>query len=170
MLLLSASAQELDKDSLYVALRNVESPAERTKIFLNLSEYFLYKNNDSASFYMLKAKNSLLYQSSDLQYLEVDRLLGLVLREHGRLDSAIAILERSLDYIENKMDQRQISQDIILVKGTALRDLSSLNRLKGSHAPALEYSLSALTIYDSLQKANPKDNLLRKSMGEQSTL
>lgn len=162
---LSLSAQETKKDSLQAALKNVDDPAGRTTILLELGQWFLYQNNDSAHFYVLEAKNSLSGESSNLDYLEVNRLLAFVLREHGQLDSAIAIQHESIDYLNIKVEKPHLDQEMVLSKAAAQSTLASLNRLNGNHAQALEYGLDALDTYDSMQRSNPEDRSLKNRYG-----
>ncbi|GEM_PF-5816047 len=150
-------AQASKKDSLINELNSVGSSSDKVFVLLELARHHLYKSIDSTNNYITQAKAFLPDEPDDSLYLTYAETLGAVLRQNGQLDSAAQVMESSLAFIDELDKARQSSEYILLEKPSIYIALVSCYQPMGYYEKALEYSIKALNVYDSLQRTNPSD-------------
>lgn len=132
---------------------------------LDKVEEFLYANNDSANFYINKARAHITGKSLTSKYLRFNELLAYTLREHGMLDSAIAVRLENISRIKEEELNSSGKLELLIARATSLGDIAAFYRLKGSYEISLNYNHRALDVFDSLRALHTENTEILKKYG-----
>ena len=132
---------------------------------LDKAEEYLYTNNDSASFYINEAKIQIEGKHLTSQLLRLNELHAYILREHGMLDSAIAVRLKNIVFIKKEEVDSSNKLDLLSAKATSLGDIAAFYRLKGSYETSLSYNHRAFDVFDSLRVLDPENDEVLKKYG-----